>query len=47
MKQWVVVLKTTVSLNDVNDFAKVNVAYRKHFREPYPARICVLVAKMH
>jgi len=40
------VLKTTVFLNDVNDFAKVNAVYGKHFREPYPARICVQVAKI-
>ena len=33
------VLKATIFLNDVNDFAKVNEVYRKHFREPYPARI--------
>jgi len=40
------VLKTTVFLNDVNDFAKVNAVYAKHFREPYPARICVQIAKI-
>ena len=40
------VLKATIFLNDVNDFAKVNEVYRKHFREPYPARICVQVAKI-
>jgi len=30
----------------VNDFAKVNAVYGKHFREPYPARICVQAAKI-
>ncbi|AHM55962.1 RutC family protein [Peptoclostridium acidaminophilum DSM 3953] len=40
------VLKATIFLNDVNDFAKVNAVYAKHFREPYPARICVQVAKI-
>ncbi|AWI06706.1 Rid family detoxifying hydrolase [Clostridium drakei] len=40
------VLKTTVFLKDVNDFAKVNEVYAKHFREPYPARICVEVSKI-
>lgn len=40
------VIKTTVFLNDVNDFAKVNAVYAKHFKQPYPARICVQVAKI-
>lgn len=40
------VLKATIFLNNVNDFAKVNEVYRKHFREPYPARICVQAAKI-
>lgn len=40
------VLKATIFLNDVNDFAKVNEVYRKHFKEPYPARICVQAAKI-
>lgn len=40
------VLKATIFLNDVNDFAKVNEVYKKHFREPYPARICVQAAKI-
>ena len=40
------VLKATIFLNDVNDFSKVNEVYRKHFREPYPARICVQAAKI-
>lgn len=36
-------LKTQIE----NAGVKVNVVYRKHFREPYPARTCALVAKMH
>ncbi len=40
------VLKTTVFLKDVNDFAKVNEVYANHFRAPYPARICVEVSKI-
>lgn len=40
------VLKTTVFLYDVNDFAKVNAVYAKHFTNPFPARICVQVAKI-
>lgn len=40
------VLKATVFLNDVNDFGKVNAVYAKYFTEPFPARICVQVAKI-
>lgn len=40
------VLKCTVFLDDVNDFAKVNAVYAKHFNEPFPARICVQAAKI-
>ena len=40
------VLKCTVFLNDVEDFAKVNAVYAKHFKEPFPARICVEVARI-
>jgi 2-iminobutanoate/2-iminopropanoate deaminase len=38
------VLKTTIFLKDVKDFAKVNAVYAEHFKEPYPARITVAVA---
>ena len=40
------VLKCTVFLNDVDDFAKVNAVYANHFKEPFPARICVEVARI-
>ncbi|WP_349673303.1 RidA family protein [Lacrimispora sp.] len=40
------VIKTTVFLNDVNDFAKVNAVYEKHFVMPFPARICVQIARI-
>lgn len=38
------VVKTTVFLSDINDFAAVNKIYGEHFKEPYPARSCVQVA---
>lgn len=38
------VVKTTVFLTDMGDFAKVNEAYRSFFREPFPARSCVEVS---
>lgn len=38
------VVKTTVFLTDLADFAAVNEIYAKHFITPYPARSCVQVA---
>lgn len=38
------VIKTTVFLADLNDFAKVNEVYATFFEQPYPARSCVQVA---
>ncbi|NLG84214.1 MAG: RidA family protein [Firmicutes bacterium] len=40
------VLKTTVFLTEMNDFAAVNEVYREFFAEPYPARSCVQVAAL-
>ena len=38
------VVKTTVFLTDLADFAAVNEIYAKHFTTPYPARSSVQVA---
>lgn len=40
------VIKTTVFLSDINDFASVNEVYAKHFCEPYPARSAVQVGAL-
>lgn len=40
------VVKTTVFLTDLNDFATVNGIYGEYFKEPYPARSCVQVAAL-
>lgn len=40
------VVKTTVFLADINDFACVNEIYGKYFKEPYPARSAVEVANL-
>lgn len=40
------VVKTTVFLNDMNDFASMNEVYAKFFCEPYPARSAVAVEKL-
>ena len=40
------VLKTTIFLADMNDFAKVNEIYKSYFGTEFPARSCVQVAKL-
>ena len=37
------VVKTTVFLADMNDFAAMNGVYAQYFNEPYPARSAVAV----
>ena len=37
------VIKTTVFLTDINDFASVNEVYAEFFKEPYPARSAIAV----
>jgi 2-iminobutanoate/2-iminopropanoate deaminase len=40
------VVKTTIYLTSLSDFAAVNEAYASVFREPYPARATVEVSKL-
>ncbi len=40
------VVKTTVFLKDMNDFAAINAIYAQYFTEPFPARSCVEVARL-
>ncbi len=40
------VVKTTIFLADMDDFAKVNEIYKSYFGEEFPARSCVQVAKL-
>ena len=40
------VVRTTVFLADMNDFATVNDVYGTYFSEPYPARATVQVARL-
>ena len=41
------VIKTTVFIKDMNDFAKINAIYAEFFEEgSYPARSCVEVARL-
>lgn len=40
------VIKATVFLKDMNDFAGMNAVYNEFFNEPYPARAAVEVARL-
>ncbi len=40
------VLKTTVYITDMNDFAKMNEVYAEYFNDPYPARSACEVSKL-
>jgi len=40
------IVKTTVFVKDLNDFATVNAIYAGYFTEPFPARSCVEVARL-
>ena len=40
------VIKTTMFLKDMNDFAKANETYGRYFKPPYPARSTIEVARL-
>ncbi len=40
------VVKTSVFIQNMDDFGKINEIYANYFTEPYPARSCVEVAKL-
>lgn len=40
------VVKTGIFLDDMNDFAQVNTIYAEYFKNEFPARSCVQVAKL-
>lgn len=40
------VVKTTVFIKEMNDFAAINEVYEEFFPSPYPARSCVEVARL-
>ncbi len=40
------VIKTTVFIKDMNDFAAINEVYKDFFPENFPARSCVEVARL-
>lgn len=40
------IVKTTVLVKNMEDFARVNGVYAQYFKEPYPARACFEVARL-
>ena len=40
------VVKTTVFIKNIDDFAKVNEVYAKYFTKDFPSRSCVEVARL-
>lgn len=40
------VIKTTVFIKHMDDFAAINAIYAKYFTQPFPARSCVEVARL-
>lgn len=40
------VVKATVYLSDMNNFAAMNAIYGEYLKAPYPARTCVQVARL-
>ena len=40
------VVKVTIFLKDMSDFAAVNTVYGEFFPKPYPARSCIEVARL-
>ena len=40
------IVKTTVFIKDMNDFGKINEIYKTYFKEPFPTRSCVEVARL-
>lgn len=40
------VVKTTVFIKNMDDFAAINAIYANYFSEPFPARSCVEVARL-
>lgn len=40
------VVKTTVFIKDMDAFAAINAVYAEFFKEPFPARSCVEVARL-
>ena len=44
--RWGQIVKTTIFVTDLSNFAEVNAAYARHFQPPFPARSTVQVAAL-
>jgi 2-iminobutanoate/2-iminopropanoate deaminase len=40
------IVKTTIFLQDMNDFGKVNEIYKSYFKNGFPARSCIEIGKL-
>jgi 2-iminobutanoate/2-iminopropanoate deaminase len=40
------IVRATVYLTDMNDYAAMNSVYKSYFSEPFPARTCVEVSRL-
>ena len=40
------IVKTTIFLQDMNDFGKVNEIYQSYFKNGFPARSCVQIGRL-
>ena len=40
------IVKTTIFLQDMNDFGKVNEIYQSYFKQGFPARSCVQIGRL-
>ncbi len=40
------IVKTTIFLKDMNNFARVNKVYGEYFKEKFPARSCIEVSRL-
>lgn len=40
------VIKATIFIKDMNTFSTINEVYGQYFKQPYPARSCVEVARL-
>lgn len=40
------IVKTTIFLKDMNNFARVNKVYAQYFKEKFPARSCIEVSRL-
>ena len=40
------IVKTTVFMDDLNEFTEMNAVYEEYFTKPYPARSCIEISRL-